>query len=648
MAAGRSIPKLELASLWPAVVAILLATVLLWTLIPRQIEKNAALHLGESLEILTPVFAAAVPGTPEEVQERVVRLAGGSALRITLLAGDGEVLGDSVRSPVQVRAMENHAGRPEVARALATGTGWSVRRSATTGKSYAYSARSFTGSDGRLYVLRAAHPLDELGLVRAHLTGAMGLAALAALAVALVVFLWLSRKLFRPLARLVDGAATLAAGDYRHRLEPPDEPHLAALAEAINRLATRVEEQIARVRSERDQLEAIVRSMSDGVLVTDAEGRALLANPEFRRLFGLRQTPAGAPPGTGPGVAAADVAGRTPLELTRRSELARLVEETLARGEDRSAVVELRTPERRTVALAATPLAGAVRAAAGAGSPGRPRVEGAVVVARDTTQATRLDEMRRDFVANVSHELKTPLSAIRAYAETLRDGALEDRPAAQRFVARLLEQSRRLQALLDDLLTLSRLESLEGRPRPEPVDLLPILRRSLEVLEDAARGLQVEVRFEEPAEPVPPVLGDREGLERLATNLLDNAVKYNREGGRVTVRLGRSAAAAGAGWVGQAVLEVADTGIGIPDDALPRIFERFYRVDKGRTRTADAGGTGLGLAIVKHVAQSCGGRVEVESELGVGTTFRVYLPLASAAGGAARASSSRHSAPPSP
>jgi two-component system phosphate regulon sensor histidine kinase PhoR len=174
------------------------------------------------------------------------------------------------------------------------------------------------------------------------------------------------------------------------------------------------------------------------------------------------------------------------------------------------------------------------------------------------------------------------------------------------------------------------------------VDLVPILRRSVEVVEDAARGRRVEVRFEEPAEPVPPVLGDREGLERLATNLLDNAVKYNREGGRVTVRLGRMAEGAG-----QAVLEVADTGIGIPEDALPRIFERFYRVDKGRARTADEGGTGLGLAIVKHVTQSAGGRLEVESELGVGTTFRVYLPIAPA-GAPARASSSRHSAPPSP
>jgi two-component system phosphate regulon sensor histidine kinase PhoR len=269
----------------------------------------------------------------------------------------------------------------------------------------------------------------------------------------------------------------------------------------------------------------------------------------------------------------------------------------------------MRSPGRRTIALASTPLSS---------STADDDVVGVVVVARDTTAASRLDEMRRDFVANVSHELKTPLSAIRAYAETLRDGALEDKPAAERFVDRMIEQSRRLQALLDDLLTLSRLENLEERPQPEPVDLMPILRRAVEVVEEPARARDVEVLLQEAVAPPPPVWGDRESLERLATNLLDNAVKYNREGGRVavTVEVGPP----------ELVLEVADTGIGIPEESVPRLFERFYRVDKGRAR--DEGGTGLGLAIVKHVAQSGGGRVEVESELGVGTVFRVHLPLA--------------------
>ncbi|HUP42279.1 MAG TPA: ATP-binding protein [Thermoanaerobaculia bacterium] len=624
MAGGRIVPKLELASLWPALAAILLATVLLWALIPRLVERGAAQQLGESLEVLAPVVAARLPAASDELQaplqDEIVELAGGSTLRLTLISGDGTVLADSARTLAQVAAMENHAGRPEVAGALATGEGWSVRRSTTTDARYAYAARAYTGPDGRLYVARLAQPLAELSRLRRSLAGVMGLAAAAALVVALAVLVWLSRRFFRPLARLVDGASAFAAGEYHRRLEPPEEPHLAALAEALNRLAARVEEQIARVRSERDHLEAIVRSMSDGVLVTDREGRALLANPEFRRLFAL----------------AGEVAGRTPLELTRRGELARLVAATLERAEARTAVVEMRSPERRTVALAATPLAADRPAANGAAGPRAARavaggaparvLDGAVVVARDTTQATRLDEMRRDFVANVSHELKTPLAAIRAYAETLRDGALEDRPAAQRFVGRILDQSRRLQALLDDLLTLSRLESLEQPSRAEPVDLPAVLRRAVELVEESARARKVAVRLEEPAEPVPPVVADREGLERLAINLLENAVKYNREGGRVTVRLSRAAGGGPGGERAQAVLEVADTGIGIPEAALPRIFERFYRVDKGRGRAE--GGTGLGLAIVKHVAQSAGGLVEVESELGAGTTFRVRLPLA--------------------
>jgi two-component system phosphate regulon sensor histidine kinase PhoR len=239
-----------------------------------------------------------------------------------------------------------------------------------------------------------------------------------------------------------------------------------------------------------------------------------------------------------------------------------------------------------------------------------------VVVARDTTELRRLIEIRRDFVANVSHELKTPLAAIRGYAETLRDGALEEPETAARFTGRILRQCRRLQALLDDLLTLSRLESLELPPQREPVDLNLLVARTLDLVSSAAREKQVELRFE--PGPLEPVAGDPDGIERMIVNLIDNALKYNRPGGEVRVRL--------AARDGEALIEVADTGIGIPQEAIPRIFERFYRVDKGRSR--EEGGTGLGLAIVKHVAQAHGGQVEVESRIGRGSTFRVRLPVA--------------------
>jgi two-component system phosphate regulon sensor histidine kinase PhoR len=417
--------------------------------------------------------------------------------------------------------------------------------------------------------------------------GAALLAAALAAAVALGLgAVWLERRLFRPLARLIAGARDLAAGRLS-RVAEPESAELSVLARALNHLAESAAAQFAAVRSERDHLQSILASMSEGVLVVGPDGRALSANPAFCRLFDLS------------GV----VTGRALLEISRHPELGRVVQATLRRAEPQSGQIELQLPERRTLQLASAALAGGER--------------GAVVVARDTTELTRVADMRRDFVANVSHELKTPLAAIRGYAETLRDGALEEQETARRFTERLLWQCRRLQALLDDLLTLSKLESVAppaDRER-EAVDLAALGQRAVEMLSAAARERRLRLELKD--EGVPRLRGDADGLERLLVNLLDNAIKYNRPGGEVGLRLARQGS--------QALIEVTDTGIGIPPEALPRIFERFYRVDKGRAR--EEGGTGLGLAIVKHLAQSHGGRVEVESRAGRGTTFRVLLPV---------------------
>ncbi|HXT21983.1 MAG TPA: ATP-binding protein, partial [Thermoanaerobaculia bacterium] len=321
------------------------------------------------------------------------------------------------------------------------------------------------------------------------------------------------------------------------------------------------------------------------VLVADAEGRAVLANPAFARLFGIR----------------GGVAGKLPIEVAREPVLQELVAATLRTRAAGAAELVVERGERRHVALLASPLG---------------RSSGVVLVARDVTPFVRLTEVRRDFVANVSHELKTPLAAIRGMTETLRDGALDDLETADRFLARMLDQCGRLQALVDDLLTLSRLESpasgKDAQPA-EPVDLGELARTASEVVASTAveRDVSVEVVTAEER-----LRGDADALERLLVNLLDNAVKYNRPGGSVRLEVRRDG--------DEVVIEVRDTGIGIPAEHLPRIFERFYRVDRARSRSE--GGTGLGLAIVKHVAQLHGGRVEVESEPGKGSTFRVLLP----------------------
>lgn len=601
------LPKLELSPIWPALAAVIVASLILWTVLPDLIEETAAEQLSDTLQVLTPVLSARAAAGPEGLQQWTEDLASG-ALRLTLVASDGTVLADSDRSREQVLQMDNHLSRPEIVDALASGAGSSVRWSATTGLPYAYAARTVTASDGRLYVVRLAQPLDELATFKRRL--AMGLfgALSAGLLAAVIIYFWIVRRLIHPIARLAAGAGALASGNYEQHLEPPTERHLATLAEALNRMAARVREKIGAVRAERDHLEAIVHSMSDGVLVTDREGRALLVNPEFRKLFRLEGDPT----------------GRLPLEMARQPELAKLVEATLRRGESFNVVVELRQPEHRVLALTSAALAPAPNHRRPQERPPEAfdpaGTQGAVVAARDVTQAMRIDEMRRDFVANVSHELKTPLSAIRGFAETLRDGALEDPRAAHRFTDRILDQCRRLQNLLNDLLTLSRLEASDRQVDREPVDLAILARRAVETVDEAASTRGVTVTFQPPKAPLPDVPGDRESLERMLLNLLENAVKYNQKGGRVDIALGVDREAK------EALVEISDTGIGIPADALPRIFERFYRVDKGRSRAE--GGTGLGLAIVKHIVQSHGGRLEVDSELEVGTTFRVHLPLA--------------------
>jgi two-component system phosphate regulon sensor histidine kinase PhoR len=594
-------PKLRLAPLWPALAALAVAGAFLWFLLPGLFERTASVQLFDTLRILTPIVEQRVAAAPagandsEALKIWVRQLAADSGLRLTLIRGDGVVLADSTVPPERVGAMENHRRRPEVREALARGSGMSVRKSATTGDTYVYAAQTLAGPQGEALILRLAEPLEQLQALRGRLAAALALAALAAGLAILVTSLWLDRRLFEPLSRLIAGARDIAAGRAA-RVQVPDEDELAALGMALNRLAATAEEQFEAVRKERDQLQQILASMSEGVLVVGPDGRALMINPAFYRLFDL----------------AGDFVGRPVLEIIRHPGFARLIDDTLRQGEPQSAQIELAAPERRTLLLASSPI---TLGAGAAGSIGAH--QGAVVATRDTTDLTRVADMRKDFVANVSHELKTPLAAIRGYAETLRDGALDEPATARRFTERIVSQCRRLQELLEDLLTLSRLEGVAPALEREPVALVAVVHRAVELISAVAREKRVEIVVETGEEPLPPVLGDPDGLERLVLNLLDNAIKYNRPEGRITLRLSRTD--------GEAVLEVTDTGIGIPPEAIPRLFERFYRVDKGRAR--EEGGTGLGLAIVKHVAQTHGGQVEVESRIGHGSTFRVRLPL---------------------
>jgi two-component system phosphate regulon sensor histidine kinase PhoR len=574
--------RLRLALALPAFAALLVSTGILWVLLSNLLQQSAARQLLSALPIVADSLADQLSLGPDQLQDLAHELTGDTEVRLTVIREDGIVVADSSRTWEQVGTMDNHAGRPEVSAALGSGQGSSVRRSDTTGVHYVYAAQVVTSEEGR-YVLRLAQPLAGLQALRRSLGWVLIAASVAALLAMSGLLWWLEWRVSKALPELVTGAEILEAGDFSHRVTLPTDPELARIGRFLNRIAEEAETRIEELETERRHLRAVVSSMGEGVLVTDSEGFVWLANSAFNEIFEIR----------------GETSGRSPLELTRQTQLEDLIISTLVKGLGSTTEIELQGLPSRHVALASTPLGEGL---------------GAVVVARDITDLVRLTQVRRDFIANISHELKTPLAAIRGYTETLRDGAMDEPEASHRFLGRILQQCSRLQTLLEDLLTLSRLENLEGQLEPQPVDLQRILDDCLETLAPKISERQIDLDVN--VTPLPRQTGDPEALQRLFINLLENAIKYNRTGGRVAVELSPNA--------GEVVLQVNDTGIGIPATSIDRVFERFYRVDKGRSR--DEGGTGLGLAIVKHVAQLHGGYVEVESHLGEGSSFRVHLP----------------------
>jgi two-component system phosphate regulon sensor histidine kinase PhoR len=410
------------------------------------------------------------------------------------------------------------------------------------------------------------------------------------LAMGLGILAIVARRISRDLRALSEAASALGQGRAARSLPSGRDDEIGDLARTLEGMGKRLRETIREVTEERNRLEAILEAMGDGVLVTDGEGRVVLVNPALRAMIDLPPEPV----------------GRTVLELVRNPDLHDLVMAGLRGETDLSAEILLRRggEERRV-------LVRLVRVE----KPGRPR--GMVAVFHDMSEIRRLEQMRRDFVANVSHELKTPLTAIRGYAETLADAPPEDPIQAKAFLETILRNAERLSALVEDLLELSRIESGQMALHPGPLGVRGVVERLLPSVEPVARRRRVTIEIGIP-EAFAPVRADASALETVLANLVENAVKYVPEGGRVEVRARETD--------GMARIEVADSGPGIAAEHLPRIFERFYRVDPSRSR--EQGGTGLGLAIVKHLTQALGGQAGVESELGRGSVFYVLLPFA--------------------
>jgi two-component system, OmpR family, phosphate regulon sensor histidine kinase PhoR len=551
----------------------------LYVVIGNAWETSLRAEIERNLVQKTLLFAHRVETDKSHSLPEIAAQEGQSAgARATIIDASGRVLADSQSNPDN---MENHSHRKEFVAALKGQTGESERRSATIGIPFLYVAAPIAGG-----AVRLAYPLSDVEAVQAqvrhHLLWGSLFASLIALLIAAAASVWTSRRL----QRIVDVAARIESGDLRARVNDRPSDEIGRVAAAIDKTARQIELSFAAVRSSQHQLETLLNSMQDAVIAVSADGLVRWANHPMDQL------------------------------VPQHTRLNAPVVETI-RDPDFLAAVQAATITKEVKNGRATSIV-----------PGRafevtaaPLPDGGVVaVLRDLTETERVEKTRRDFIANVSHELRTPLTSIQGYTETLLDTASENSNSSREFLEIIRKNSLRMSRLTEDLLTLARVESGETRFETEPVPPLELLHDAEESFREIARTQGVDLNIVEAPtlESLPRVLADREAIHQVFANLIDNAMKYGRAGARI--ELGARAAQPGIEFY------VRDFGTGISSEHLPRLFERFYRVDKARSR--ESGGTGLGLAIAKHIMLAHSGSIRAESEIARGTTFLFTLPTA--------------------
>jgi two-component system phosphate regulon sensor histidine kinase PhoR len=510
--------------------------------------------------------------------------------RITVVQADGRVIGDSQSRPDE---MENHADRPEIRTALAGETGTDLRLSHTLHHPMYYLAlpvRVDTRVAGALRVAIATRAIDDqMNAIQRRLM----LEVIAVALLASLVCLAISRRLSRPIETMCRGAARYAQGDLTHRIAAPVTTELAELAEAMNHMAAELQGRIDTIVRQHNESEAVLSSMAEGVIAVDMEERVIHLNRVAAEMLG--QT-------------AEKTSHRALHEIVRNRELHAIARRTLETGLATEGDVELHQPAKQILCTRAAPLKDSVG-----------RRIGVLLVVDDVTRLRRLENMRRDFTANVSHEIKTPLTTIYGFVETLYQEEVDDPAEKRRFLGIIKKHVSRLTDLIDDLLKLAQLEQEEAgaQLKLEPTTVREVIDSAVQFCAEKAGQKKIEVEVDCAKEIAARL--DADLMSQAFINLIDNAVKYSSAGSRITITARRLDE--------NLCISFRDRGIGIAKEHLPRLFERFYRVDAARSR--EMGGTGLGLAIVKHIAQAHGGGVAVESMLGAGSTFHIDLPALS-------------------
>ncbi|QTH39841.1 HAMP domain-containing protein [Cohnella sp. LGH] len=571
-------------------------------LMGNSYQKNHQAALRDHMIRELHVLNAAVPWpdklneaeASEYLQQQAQRFKEIAEMRITYIRLDGTVIGDSDHDPL---TMNRHLDREEVREALASGTGSSVRYSDTLKERMMYVAIKVSGTEGESDsgIVRLAMSLGDIERSLDRMWLALISALLLLFIVAGAVSYRVALGVTRPLERMTSAAKRMADMDYATRVPDGGKDEVGELAKALNAMAASLQHQLDEIRSNGDRLQSVLDNMTSGVVMIAPDGKITLYNREAEQLLGS---------------SVRERVGRSVTEIRQHFELINLIREVLEQPAYVREELTVYYPEERLLEIHIVPM-----------TMGGDDEQGLLLVLQDVTAIRRLERMRSEFVANVSHELKTPVAAVKGFAETLLAGAMNDEETARSFLTIIQDESDRLNRLIGDILELSKIESRRSPLQFSPIDLPAFLGRMAELLSPEAGKKSIELNVQ--AEEGLFLEADEDRLGQILMNLLQNGINYTPEGGKVKVTA--EVVESGDGEEELVRITVADTGIGIPKKDVPRIFERFYRVDKARSRSS--GGTGLGLSIVKHLTELHRGTIRVESEIGAGSKFILELPL---------------------
>jgi len=529
-------------------------------------------------DISAPYLAGNQTDSPNALAKRLEEQIGA---RITIINKDGVVLGDSEEDPA---TMDNHANRPEIIEALSKGTGSSIRYSATLGYNMMYVAVPITSNGGVVGVARVALSLTQIDKSLQHLNNVIIFGAVIAAIIAILLAFQMLKITTEPVKKLTQLSKKMAQGELDQEIQITSRDEVGELARAFNQMAARLKEMVALITNERDRMATILSNIDDAILMVDGDSKITTMNRAAENIFQISEKKA---------------LGHTFIEIVRDHELNELLQHCRSTGKQQTGAVEIKL-KKQFLAAIATPL---------------PGDGGCLVHIQDLTELRRLEMIRQDFISNISHELRTPIASVKALAETLNEGAIEDPSVAKDFLSRINVEVDKLAQMVQELGELSRIESGEAPLNKRRINMADVIGHAVDRLRAQADRAELKLDIDIPP-TLPEVMSDEARVEQVLVNIIHNAIKFTPSGGKINI----SAKARD----NDILVSVSDTGVGIPADDLPRIFERFYKADKSRS----GGGTGLGLAIAKHIVEAHGGRIWAESVEGRGSTFNFTLPLA--------------------